>query len=105
MFTYLFFPLFVIGVYAYTQMIKKEIQLSFKLFGDSIEMVFDYSNINVNTETIKRRLNLDLYDHTIVDNLVNKNIYVTIHDVDSETQQFIIKEMVNNKLNAVQKYM
>jgi hypothetical protein len=97
--------LFVIGVYAYTQMIKKEIQLSFKLFGDSIEMVFDYSNINVNTETIKRRLNLDLYDHTIVDNLVNKNIYVTIHDVDSETQQFIIKEMVNNKLNAVQKYM
>lgn len=93
MLSFILIPFFVIGIYSYKKFFQTKINLEYdETIQDELHLFAD-SSLKINK--LIEDINLDIYDNQIMEDLVKKQIWVKIMDVDEDTKRFILSELHN----------
>ena len=86
-------PVLLIGIYIYKKMRKK----GNIIYNDSIEDELHlYVDWKVKINLLIDDMNLEIYENTITEDFVKKELWIQILDVDDDTKRFILSELHNS---------
>ena len=93
MLSFTLIPVLLIGIYMYKKMRKK----GSIIYNDSIEDELHlYVDWKVKINLLIDDMNLEIYENTITEDLVKKELRIQIFDVDDDTKRFILSELHNS---------
>ena len=93
MLSFTLIPVLLIGIYMYKKMRKK----GNIIYNDSIEDELHlYVDWKVKINLLIDDMNLEIYENTITEDLVKKELRIQIFDVDDDTKRFILSELHNS---------
>lgn len=93
MLSFTLIPVLLIGIYTY----KKMRQKGNIIYNDSIEDELHlYVDWKVKINLLIDDMNLEIYENTITEDLVKKELWIQILDVDDDTKRFILSELHNS---------
>ena len=93
MLSFTLIPVLLIGIYTY----KKMRQKGNIIYNDSIEDELHlYVDWKVKINLLIDDMNLEIYENTITEDFVKKELWIQILDVDDDTKRFILSELHNN---------
>lgn len=93
MLSFTLIPVLLIGIYTYKKMRKK----GNIIYNDSIvDELHLYVDWKVKINLLIDDMNLEIYENTITEDLVKKELWIQILDVDDDTKRFILSELHNS---------
>ena len=98
MLSFMMIPFLVIGIYSF-----KKIRMKGAVeYDDSIDDELHlFANCSLKLNRLIDDINLEIYDNMIMEDLVKKQIWIKIMDIDEDTKRFILSEMHNNNYKVI----
>ena len=86
-------PVLLIGIYIYKKMRKKGNIIYNDSIEDELHLDVDWK---VKINLLIDDMNLEIYENTITEDFVKKELWIQILDVDDDTKRFILSELHNS---------